>query len=49
MNERASRGALLMMTLRGDGLVTVVLSDVDDVIPHVKAIYAVLDKRMGHE
>jgi hypothetical protein len=37
------------MIKRGDDLVTIVLSGVDDVIPHVKAIYSVLDKRMGHE
>jgi hypothetical protein len=37
------------MIKRGDDLVTIVLSGVDDVIPHVKSIYALLDKRMGHE
>jgi hypothetical protein len=37
------------MIKRGDDLVTIILSGVDDVFPHVKAIYALVDKRMGHE
>ena len=35
-----------VMIKRGDDLVTVILSGVDDVIPHIKAIFALVDKRM---
>jgi hypothetical protein len=46
LGDQAVNMGPAVMIKRGDDLVTIVLSGVDNVIPDVKAIFALVDKRM---
>jgi hypothetical protein len=46
LGDQAMSMGPAVMIKRGDDLVTIVLSGVEDMTPHVKAIYALVDKKM---